>query len=60
MLKTASRNLTYLQQSNNKSLTTKKGKVYDLCRVINWLFIIMVLVSKKIVPQIAGHFFLTK
>jgi hypothetical protein len=52
------KNLTYLQQTNNKFLTAKKEKEYDLCIVINWLFIILVLVSKEIAPQIAGHFFL--
>jgi hypothetical protein len=52
------KNLTNLQQSNNKSLTAKIEKVPHLCSVINWLFIILVLVSKKNVSQIAGHFFL--
>src|SRR5512133_1363689 len=52
------KNLTYIQQSNNKILTAKCLNMSDLCRVINWLFIILVLVSKKIVPQIAGHFLL--
>jgi hypothetical protein len=42
------KNLTYIQQSNNKILTAKRSVMCDLCRVINWLFIILVLVSKKI------------
>lgn len=41
------KNLTYCQQSNNTILTTKQELLSDLCRVINWLFIILVLVSYK-------------
>lgn len=33
-----SKNLTYAQQTNNKSLTAKNQKVDDLCNVVNWLF----------------------
>ena len=36
------KSLTYLQQSNNKSLTAKNLKLYHLCSIINWLFIILV------------------
>jgi len=35
-------NLTVLQQSNNISLTTLSIKLSDICKVINWLFIILV------------------
>ena len=51
--------LTELQQTNNISLTAKKGKLSDLCSVINWLFIILVrLVSKKLSMSLdVGIFF---
>jgi hypothetical protein len=34
------KNLTLLQQTNNKILTEGNGNISDLCGVINWLFII--------------------
>jgi hypothetical protein len=47
-----------MQQTNNKILTALNLALYDLCRVIDWLFIIMVLVSKKnVCVYDAGIFF---
>jgi hypothetical protein len=40
-------NLNFSKISNNNSLTTKNKHYTDLCRVINWLFITLVLVSYK-------------
>jgi hypothetical protein len=37
--------LTKLQQTNNIKLTVLQSIIYNLCSVINWLFIILVLVS---------------
>lgn len=46
MLKNAGqKSLTYVQQSNNKILTAQHPVKYDICIIINWLFIILVLVS---------------
>jgi hypothetical protein len=40
-------NLNFSKLSNNNSLTAKQQKYTDLCNVINWLFITLVLVSYK-------------
>ena len=39
--------LTIIQQTNNTILTSSQRVIYDLCRVINWLFIIWFWLVKK-------------
>jgi hypothetical protein len=41
------KNLTYIQQTNNKILTESPGYISHLCSVINWLFIIWFWLVKK-------------
>lgn len=50
-----------MQQTNNKTLTAADGYISDLCRVINWLFIIWFWLVKELpVSQDAGIFFCVK
>lgn len=46
--------LTFIQQTNNKILTTKRPLISDICKVINWLFIIWFWLVKEL-PVFIGY-----
>ncbi|MFQ3174538.1 MAG: hypothetical protein ACI87N_002019 [Flavobacteriales bacterium] len=52
------KNLTLIQQTNNKILTEAKGNISDICSVINWLFIIWFWLVKELpASKDAGIFY---
>jgi hypothetical protein len=52
------KNLTLIQQTNNKILTEAHGNISHLCAIINWLFIIWFWLVKELpASKDAGIFY---